>query len=192
MGLRDARRRRRAQAAAAALPPLIDTKLAVVRQDGSFSARDGSTVHSLGYHLLDPIGEFTEVGEDAWLRERGCRLTRVAGLTHHAQAAQDERFAPGSVVVLCPDPANPVDPHAVGVWDASGELQVGFVPAEISEDIAKRIASGEMLGAAVLREYRSEPTGGRRLGLVMLIAPIGTVTLQVAAPADTGEETAGV
>lgn len=162
--------------------PLTDTTLRVVRDDGSFTAEDGSTIHALGFALLDPIGEFTQPGEDEWLREAGCRLCKVAGLTHHPQAAQDDRFAPGSVVVLAPDPNNPVDPHAVTIWDARGELQVGFVPAELAADIAGRIAAGELLGGVILREYRTDPPDDRRVGLVMLIAPMGKVTLRVEAP----------
>jgi hypothetical protein len=161
--------------------PLLDTTLRVVRDDGSFTAEDGSTIHALGFALLDPIGGFTQPGDDDWLREAGCRLCKVAGLTHQPQAAQDERFAPGSVVVLAPDPTNPVDPHAVTVWDAKGELQVGFVPAALAESIAVRIAAGELLGGAILREYRTDAPDDRRVGLVMLIAPMGTVTLRVEA-----------
>jgi hypothetical protein len=162
--------------------PLLDTNLRVVRDDSSFTAEDGSTIHALGFALLDPIGEFTQPGEDGWLREAGCRLCKVAGLTHQPEAAQDARFTPGSVVVLAPDPKNPVDPHAVTVWDAKGELQVGFVPAELAESIAGRIAAGELLGGVILREYRTGATEDRRVGLVMLIAPMGKVTLRVEAP----------
>ncbi|MEA2355486.1 MAG: hypothetical protein QOD61_1615 [Solirubrobacteraceae bacterium] len=161
--------------------PLLDTNLRVVRDDSSFTAEDGSTIRALGFALLDPIGEFTQPGEDDWLREAGCRLCKVAGLTHQPEAAQDARFAPGSVVVLAPDPKNPVDPHAVTIWDAKGELQVGFVPAELAESIAGRIAAGELLGGVILREYRTEAPDDRRVGLVMLIAPMGKVTLRVEA-----------
>jgi hypothetical protein len=181
MGLRDILRQlgdRSGGADDLLIAPRPETALTVVRDDGSFAAEDGSTIYSRGYALVDPVGEFTQVGDDDWLRVSGCRLCKVAGLTHHAEAAQDERFSPGSVVLVCPDPSNPVDPSAVAVFDASGEHQVGFVPASISAEIAGRIAGGEELGGAILREYRTEPaTGGRRIGLVMLIAPAGTVRL---------------
>ncbi len=158
---------------------LGETKLPAVRDDSSFVADDGSTIYSFGFMLLNPEREYISVGSDEWLQARGCRLCRVAGLTHHPQAAQEARFAPGSVVVLAPEPNNPADPHAVSVWDATGEQQLGYVPAEIAPEIAERIAGGEPLGAAIVREHRSEPEGGRRLGLVMLIAPAGRVTLSV-------------
>jgi hypothetical protein len=179
MGLRERLRRRRAETVI--LEPVTETALPVVADDSAFVAEDGSEIYSRGYMLLDPDDEYTPVGAHPWLREIGCHLCKVAGITHHPEAAaQEERFAPGSVVLLCPAPENPVDPHAVAVFDASGESQIGFVPAAISQEIAERIGAGEMLGGAILREYRSEPDGGgRRLGLVMLIAPAGRVKLRV-------------
>ena len=159
--------------------PTPATTLAAVRDDSSFTADDGSTVHAVGYVLLDPTGEHTGVGDDDWLRPAGCRLTKVAGLTHHPEAAQDAAFAAGSVVLLAAEPDNPADPDAVSVWDKSGELRVGYLPADVAPQIAARIAAGEMLGGAILREYRTDPTGGRRLGLVLVIAPAGAVTLRV-------------
>lgn len=176
-------RRLRSRSEGAPRPAVPATTLPVVRDQSSFTAEDGSTVHSVGYLLLDPIGEYTAVGDDDWLRPAGCRLTRVAGLTHHPEAAQDPRFAAGSVVLLAPEPDNPADPEAVGVWDKSGELRVGYLPADLAPEIGARIAAGEMLGGAILREYRTAPTGGRRLGLVLLVAPAGAVTLRVQPPA---------
>jgi hypothetical protein len=176
-------RRLRARPDVPPSPAVPATTLAAVRDDSSFTADDGSTVHSVGYLLLDPTGEYTAVGDDDWLRPAGCRLTKVAGLTHHPEAAQDARFAAGSVVLLAAEPDNPADPDAVGVWDKSGELRVGYLPADLAPEIAARIAAGEMLGGAILREYRTASTGGRRLGLVLLIAPAGAVTLRVQPPA---------
>jgi hypothetical protein len=158
---------------------LPETTLSVVKDDSSFVAEDGGTIHSLGYMLLDPTRNLTQVGDDAWLRTIGCRLTKIAGLTHHPEAAQEAGFAPGSVAVLAPVPDNPVDANAVGVWDATGEHQIGFVPAEHAKEIAARIAAGEALGALIMREYRRESKTGPRLGLVMLIAPVARIKLRV-------------
>ena len=179
-------RRLRAGPDAAPSWPVPATTLPAVRDDSSFIADDGSTIHSVGYVLLDPTGEYAGVGDDDWLRPAGCRLTKVAGLTHHPEAAQDARFAPGSVVLLAAEPEHPADPDAVSVWDKSGEVRVGYLPADVAPEISARIAAGEMLGGAILREYRTAPAGGQRLGLVLLIAPAGAVTLRVqrAAPGD--------
>jgi hypothetical protein len=160
-------------------PELPETTLSVVKDDSSFAAEDGGTIHSLGYMLLDPTRGLTQVGDDDWLRPIGCRLTKIAGLTHHPKAAQEAAFSPGSVVVLAPMPENPADAHAVGVWDATGQHQIGFVPAEHSREIAARIAAEELLGGIVMREYRRESKTGPRLGLVMLIAPIARIKLRV-------------
>lgn len=173
------RRRRKQQLDLPEVEELPETTLSVVKDESSFAAADGGTIHSLGYMLLDPTRNLTQVGDDAWLRPIGARLTKIAGLTHHPEAAQEDGFAPGSVAVLAPMPDNPVDPHAVGVWDATGEHQIGFVPAEHSQEIAERIAAGEALGGLIMREYRRESKTGPRLGLVMLIAPVARIKLRV-------------
>ncbi len=43
-------------------------------------------------------------------------VTWVAGITHYPAAVDLPDFAPGSEVVLRPEPDNPFDPNAVGVY----------------------------------------------------------------------------
>jgi hypothetical protein len=91
------------------------------------------------------------------------RVVKLAGASYRADALQDDAFAPGRRLALVPEPENEHDPNAVGIWDADGRVQAGYVPAEI----APELRGGEQ--AVSLWEFRDED--GRRLGLRVLIAP---------------------
>jgi hypothetical protein len=134
-----------------------------------YSAESGSgeLVEGRGYELRDERQRPVR-WDDSRLAAAGVAVLKVAGTSHRAEELQDDAFRPGSKLTLRPDPANEFDPHAVGVWDAAGRNQVGFVPREAAGEISKRLAE-ESLEAWILWEWRDE--GGRRVGLRMLIAP---------------------
>jgi hypothetical protein len=88
---------------------------------------------------------------------------RVAGASYRLDALQDDAFSPGRRLALVPEPANPHDPRAVGIWDAGRRVQAGYVPAEV----APALAGDEQ--AVSLWEFRGED--GRRVGLRVLLAP---------------------
>ena len=69
------------------------------------------------------------------LLERHVFVTWVAGISHYPAAVDLPDFEPGSEVVLRPEPDNPFDPNAIGVWNASGSVQVGYLPAVIVRDL---------------------------------------------------------
>jgi hypothetical protein len=136
-----------------------------------YSAESGSgeLVEGRGYELRDERGRSIR-WDDRRLATTGITVLKVAGTSYRAEALQDEAFRPGSRLTLKPDPANEFDRHAVGVWDACGRLQVGFVPREAAGEIAGRLERGG-LDAWALWEWRDED--GQRVGLRMLIAPPG-------------------
>jgi len=149
-----------------------------VRETYPFTADDGTTIWASGYTLLDDAtGTYVKLHEQH-LDNPHCLLCRVAGTSHRRDALQDERFAPGSPVTLRPEPTNPYDRNAVGVWDDSGTLQIGFVPAEHSERIAADMRSGSQLGGVMMREFR-RAENGPRVGLHMLIVPAGSLRMEI-------------
>jgi hypothetical protein len=75
-----------------------------------------------GYVLHDRVSD---------LLDRHTFVTWVAGLMHFPDAAQRPDFTPGREVALIPEPDNPHDPDAVGVWNASKSTQVGYLPGVI-------------------------------------------------------------
>lgn len=61
--------------------------------------------------------------------------TWVAGVHHFPDSAVHESFAPGTQLALVPEPDNPYDAAAIGVWNAERTLRVGHVPAVIVADL---------------------------------------------------------
>jgi hypothetical protein len=110
-----------------------------------------------GYRLRDAA-----TGEAVQWSDPRLRVVKTAGTSYRPTELQDDAFAPGRRLALVPEPENPHDPHAVGIWNADRSLQVGYVPAEV----APELAGGEQ--AVSLWEFREE---GRRVGLRVLIVP---------------------
>jgi len=111
-----------------------------------------------GYRLRDAATDELVRWEDPRLH-----VVRVAGTSYRADALQDDGFAPGTRVALVPEPANEVDPHAIGVWDLERRVQAGYVPA----DLARRVNAADFQ-AVSLWEWREDD---RRVGLRVLLAP---------------------
>jgi hypothetical protein len=63
------------------------------------------------------------------------RVVPVAGVSFRAESLEDPSFDPGHAVALVPEPENPHDAHAVGVWNEDRTLQLGYVPREIAPTI---------------------------------------------------------
>jgi len=111
-----------------------------------------------GYRLRD-----AETGEVVRHEDPRVRVVRVAGVSYRLDAVQDDAFTPGQRLSLRPEPENEHDPHAIGIWDADGRAQAGYVPAEIARDL-----DATAWQAVSLLEFRE---GDRRAGLRVLLAP---------------------
>ena len=111
-----------------------------------------------GYWLRD-----AESGEAVRWSDDRLWVVGVAGASYRLDALADEGFAPGRRLSLVPEPENPHDRNAVGIWDEGRRSQAGYVPAELAPDIPANAQ------ALALWEFRDEE--GRRLGLRVLIAP---------------------
>ena len=64
------------------------------------------------------------------------RVVPVAGVSYRAEALDDPSFDPGRRLALVPEPQNEHDPNAVGIWNAEGTLQLGYVPAGVAPELA--------------------------------------------------------
>jgi hypothetical protein len=141
-------------------------RLSFERHDWGFSGEAGDPVEGRGYTLRD--GERSLAWTSPRLVEAGVEVVKVAGTSYRLEELQDPGFAPGSRLLLRPEPENPHDPNAVGVWNAAASAQAGFVPRERAAAVAARLAA-ERLEALALWEWRS--ADGRRFGLRILVAP---------------------
>jgi hypothetical protein len=64
------------------------------------------------------------------------RVVPVAGVSYRAEALADESFDPGRRLALVPEPENEYDPQAIGIWNESRTLQLGYVPAAVAPDLS--------------------------------------------------------
>jgi HIRAN domain len=87
----------------------------------------------------------------------------VAGVSYRLEELQDDAFAPGRLLALVPEPQNPHDANAIGIWDETQRLKAGYVPAEA----AAVLDAGDWQAISLL-EFSEE---GRRAGLRVLLAP---------------------
>jgi hypothetical protein len=176
----------------ASLPPLSDiatlprteptsVTVRVAEDTHGYATADGSTWWSGGYApvagVQDAEHQFLTLGQ--YLSDSRVLYCKIAGAQHYPAALQGSSFRPGSTALLRAEPENPHDANAVGVWDASGCVQAGYIPADHSADIASRIRGGEQLVAFVLREIRRGSKSGPRAALHALVMPAGELNLSI-------------
>jgi hypothetical protein len=84
-----------------------------------------------GFHLRDAAS-----GERVRWEDPRLRVVPAAGVTYRPEALPDPSFDPGRPLALVPEPSNPHDPNAVGIWNEERTLQVGYVPAAVAPELA--------------------------------------------------------
>jgi HIRAN domain len=176
--LRAASRSRDSVSPATPRTPTAEIAVRVVEDTHTFYGDDASTWWSSGYAPIADDGHFLTLAEHATSDPR-VLYCAIAGAKHRPAALQDARFQPLSEVLLRPEPDNPHDPNAVGVWDKSGTLQIGYVPADLSAKVAAQFRANQPLSGLILREIRQDSKRGPRVSLHMLVAPLGAVSLAV-------------
>ncbi len=107
---------------------------------------------------------------------------KVAGTSYRLGVIQGDDCAAGQPLALKPEPANKFDRDAVAIYDSRGRTQFGYVPADRSAEIAKRLSQGENLRAFVLWEWRGQNL--KRSGLTVLIYPLGALSACEGVPPD--------
>jgi 5-methylcytosine-specific restriction endonuclease McrA len=102
------------------------------------------------------------------IEQKGELVTKVVGVSFSSRSLQAPDFAAGMALVLVPDPENPHDEHAVGVWDAYRRRQAGWIPKTLSQTVAEGIQSGRLNHAMCLWEWT---LNGKRVGIEILVSP---------------------
>jgi len=144
-------------------------------EDRAFRGAKGDELYSHGHVPVDASGE--PLGEtDHRTSDKRVYHCLISGTHHNPSALADARFDTGSKVTLRAESGNPTDPNAVAIWDASGTVQVGYVPASLSRSVAQAARVGRLQGQ-VVRELRLGSATGARLALYVLIAPPGRLTI---------------
>jgi hypothetical protein len=75
-------------------------------------------------------------GEPVAWEDPRIRVVPVAGVSYRPEALPDASFDPGRRLALVPEPDNPHDPQAVGIWNEQRSLQLGYVPAAVAGELA--------------------------------------------------------
>jgi len=101
-------------------------------------------------------------------RTEGLEAVPIVGVSYRKKALQDSSFAPGKPLEIIPEPENPHDPNAVGVWNQEKTLQVGYLPREYSDRIARQgiLIGTEKIGCMSMWEHLD---GKKRVGLRVLM-----------------------
>jgi HIRAN domain len=159
----------------------------VVEDTHLFDSDDGSTLWCAGYTPVAEDGTFMPIAEHR-VSDPRCTFSNVAGVSHRAEALQEKCFSPGAKIMLRPEPTNAYDSNAVAVWDDSGTVQVGYVPATLSERVAESFRNGNPLSGVVISEFRLNSKHGKRVGLHVLLVPLGELHLSISAAKGEDEE----
>lgn len=101
--------------------------------------------------------------------------SKIVGVTiGDRQANIKKHCRPGMPLILIPEPDNPVDENAIGIWViapgflTSKKVQIGYFEARLAGDLSGRMSSGENVTAKI-----TNITGGTKdkptLGVNILI-----------------------
>ena len=103
------------------------------------------------------------------LRLPGSRITEVVGVGDHPGRAALTVGA-GQPLHLQPEPRNPQDPNAIGVFTQE-RVQIGYLPGDVAaETIAESHRVRSAFGALIVTEHRNAESG-ERIGIKVLIGP---------------------
>lgn len=99
-----------------------------------------------------------------WLLEHHLVMSWVAGTEFRLGEIRDERFNPGSALLISPEPDNPHDAKALAVLSEDGSLHAGYLPGVIAHNFRDSDVERQAL---VLWE---QGQSGHRVGLGILVS----------------------
>jgi hypothetical protein len=139
------------------------------RRPWNTTSKGGTPIIGSAYRILEDETSLWVDATDSRLSEAGISVFRASGVRYSGEALQQPQFAPGEPLRLIPDAQNQYDHHAVGVWDATATVRVGWVPRAEAAELCEALLSGEELGAVALSQFRD--LAGARISLQVLVAP---------------------
>lgn len=103
-------------------------------------------------------------------RNEGIEAVNVVGESHHMKELQKKCFAAGCEVALVPEADNPYDKNALAVWDADEKYHVGYIPADESVRITKKMDNGEIERSIIMWETHKRK---KRVSIRLLLVSPG-------------------
>lgn len=144
----------------------------------------GEDVHCNGYFFLNPEAAAGDAEVDLDWHPPEVFCFNVAGVTFRQDTLQHESFAPMRPLTVRIEADNAAHDRAIAVYDAAGDLHVGYMPWHMAETWHPVLArtNAKNIEAAVLRECRKNSVPRERCALRVVMAFKDTVRLQVADP----------
>lgn len=112
-----------------------------------------------------PIRPSLTSNSRSWCPARSSSTSRALAIDLTLSRVRRSRRPVGC---LGPEPRNPYDRNAIGVWDANRRAQVGYVPRELAPGIGQAIRGRNQFSAVCNFEFLEKR---RRTGLSVLLAP---------------------
>jgi hypothetical protein len=153
-----------------------DGEVHVLAVTHTFAGNHGDTIWRGGFAPADTGGALLDTSEHRTSDPR-VFFCKVAGVHHLPSALADSRFDCGSGITLRSEANSGFGGSAVGIWDATGSIQVGYVPTTLSRTLTAQLRAGAKLGGQVISEYRLGSADGQRVALDVLVAPAGRLRL---------------
>ncbi|MCC7075799.1 MAG: hypothetical protein IT198_01610 [Acidimicrobiia bacterium] len=141
----------------------------------------GAEVVGFGYGLRDATTGAPLPAGDPSLAPQGIQVFDLIALDRYPYAAQDPSFDPGRVLALVPDHNQG---GAVGVWDETRHVQVGWLPGTAATVVNEALAQGWSQHAVALWAQRTpdDVRTGLRIAVSTDLLPIGGPVATPSAP----------
>lgn len=136
---------------------------------------------STGEHVLRLVDDRTGLligPTDRRLPKLGLFVAQLRGEAYYQAACRAGDFTPGATLRLAPEPENEHDPHAVAVFDSTGEHKAGYFNKQKAHAVSRVLAEGTTLNAVSFRGTAA----GRRCDSVGVIAAEPSLLAQILAP----------
>lgn len=125
---------------------------------------------STGYQLIGPgggaYGGLSEMLPPKW-GAAGMQLVFAVGVHFKPKELGRPEFAPGQPVALIREPNNKYDKNAIAVFDASRQIQLGYIARDVANGLQDVV---DICRGYVLREHVDKATK-KRVGVKLVIAP---------------------
>lgn len=141
------------------------TELFQRQPDNEIDESTGTPVVGFGFGLRDAATRAPLPEGDPSLVQRGVQVVDLIALDQFPYAMADPSFDPGQTLELVPDHNQG---GAVGVWDRTRQVQVGWLPGLAATDVNESLAQGRSQHAVSLWARRT--ADNRRTGLRVAIS----------------------
>ena len=100
-----------------------------IKDDSEFEFEWNETDEGRGF-VVRRISDGQRLQWRTLAKSDGLEAVPIVGVSYRKKALQDPSFAIGKALEIQPEPRNPHDPNAIGIWNQEKTLQIGYLPKE--------------------------------------------------------------